>query len=86
MLNVDVGARYVGEVAFGLNYSVQRATGHAIFDEKIGGTMHLALGDSYSESGGKNESTLHWDLVCDLREGEVYADGELCYKNGRFLL
>ena len=86
MLNMDAGARFVGEVAFGTNYGIQRATGNALFDEKIGGTMHLALGSSYPETGGVNESALHWDLVADLRDGEVYADGELCYKAGRFLI
>src|SRR4029450_13043452 len=86
MLDMDTGARSVGELAFGLNYGIRRATGHAIFDEKIGGTMHLALGKSIPGTGGQNQSALHWDLVCDLREGEVYADGTLCYKQGRFLL
>jgi aminopeptidase len=86
MLALDAGARYVGEAAFGMNYGIQRATGHAIFDEKIGGTMHLALGSACPGTGGSNQSMLHWDLVCDLRESEVYADGELCYRNGRFLL
>jgi aminopeptidase len=86
MLEMDEGARRVGEVAFGTNYGIQRATGHALFDEKMGGTMHLALGWAYPETGGTNESTLHWDLVCDLKQGEVYADGELCYKHGQFLI
>ena len=86
MLDMDEGARRVGEVAFGMNYGIQRATGHALFDEKMGGTMHLALGWAYPGTGGTNESTLHWDLVCDLRQGEVYADGELCYKNGQFVI
>jgi aminopeptidase len=85
MINLDAGARYVGEVAFGLNYGIQRFTGNPLFDEKIGGTMHLALGLSYPETGGKNVSALHYDFVCDLRQGgEVYIDGESCYKDGRF--
>ncbi|MBX5449116.1 MAG: aminopeptidase [Thermogemmatispora sp.] len=86
MLNVDPGACRVGEVAFGLNYNIQRFTRHTLFDEKIGGTMHLALGASLPESGGRNQSTIHWDMVTDLREGRVYADGQLCYANGRFLI
>lgn len=87
MVNFDAGARYVGEVAFGLNYGVQRFTGNMLFDEKIGGTMHLALGWSYPETGGKNESALHQDLVCDLRTGgDVYLDGESVYKEGRLVL
>lgn len=87
MINLDAGSRYVGEVAFGLNYGIQRFTGNPLFDEKIGGTMHLALGLSYPETGGKNVSALHYDLVCDLRQGgEVYIDGEPCYRDGRFLI
>jgi aminopeptidase len=86
MLALDDGARRVGEFSFGLNDAVQRFTGEALFDEKIGGTVHLALGEAYPETGGTNVSALHWDMVCDLREGgKVYADGELVYENGRFL-
>ena len=86
MLALDEGARRVGEFAFGLNDSVQEFTRNTLFDEKIGGTMHLALGKAYPETGATNRSALHWDLVCDLRPGsEVHADGELVYRNGRFL-
>ena len=86
MVALDPGARRVGEFAFGMNDAVREFTGHTLFDEKIGGTMHLALGKSYPESGGVNQSALHWDLVCDLRTGsEVYADGELVYRDGAFL-
>ena len=86
MLALDDGARRVGEFAFGLNDAVAAFTGEALFDEKIGGTVHLALGEGYPESGSKVVSALHWDLVCDLRRGgEVYADGELVYRDGRFL-
>ena len=86
MLAIDEGARRVGEFAFGLNEAVTEFTLNTLFDEKIGGTIHLALGKSYPDTGGKNESALHWDLVCDLRRGsEVYADGELVYRDGRFL-
>lgn len=86
MLNLDAGARYVGEVAFGLNYGIKRFTKNTLFDEKLGGTMHMALGASYPETGGVNQSGLHWDMVCDLHEGKVYADGKLCYENGEFLI
>lgn len=86
MLDMDAGARSVGEVAFGLNYNIKQFTGETLFDEKIGGTMHMALGASLPESGGVNDSALHWDMVCDLREGQVYADGQLCYENGKFLI
>jgi aminopeptidase len=86
LLDMDEGARILGEVAFGLNYEIDRFTRDILFDEKIGGTMHLALGSSFKKLGGRNESGLHWDMICDLRaEGEVYADGELMWKAGRFL-
>ena len=86
MVDLDAGSRRVGEFAFGMNDAVQEFTAHTLFDEKIGGTVHLALGMSYPESGGINQSALHWDLVCDLRSGsEVYADGELVYRDGVFL-
>jgi aminopeptidase len=86
LLDVDEGARRLGEVAFGLNYEIERFTNNTLFDEKIGGTMHVALGSAFEELGGRNRSALHWDLVCDLRaEGEVYTDGELVWQGGRFL-
>ena len=87
MLETDDGARAVGEFAFGTNPGITQFTRNTLFDEKIGGTVHLALGASLPESGGKNVSALHWDMVCDLRQsGEVFADGELIYQNGRFLI
>ncbi len=86
LLELDDGARRLGEVAFGLNYEIDRFTQNTLFDEKIGGTMHIALGSSFHDLGGRNDSVLHWDLVCDLREdGEVYADGELVWRAGRFV-
>jgi aminopeptidase len=86
MIAVDEGARRVGELAFGLNDAIQLFTRNILFDEKIGGTLHLALGSAYEECGGQNRSALHWDMICDLRSGsEVYADGELVYRDGRFL-
>ena len=86
MLDQDAGARFLGEVAFGMNYGINRFTRNILFDEKIGGTMHLALGRSYPNTGGTNVSSLHWDMICDLREGRVYADGEICYENSRFTI
>lgn len=86
MLDLDPGARYLGEIAFGTNEQISRFTGNILFDEKIGGTMHLALGQSYAQSGGKNHSALHWDMICDLRAGQVFADGALCYEAGRFTI
>jgi len=86
LLDVDEGARILGEAAFGVNYEIDRSTGNIAFDEKIGGTMHFALGAAFAHLGGTNESALHWDLICDLRrDGEVYADGELIWRNGSFL-
>jgi aminopeptidase len=86
MIALDEGARRVGEFAFGLNDAVTVFTRNILFDEKIGGTVHLALGTAYPESGGLNRSSLHWDMICDLRSGsEVYADGELVYRDGAFL-
>jgi len=84
MLELDDGARYLGEFAFGNNPGVVRATKNVLFDEKMGGTIHLALGNSYPETGGLNKSALHWDMVCDLRQqGEVYVDETLFLKDGK---
>jgi aminopeptidase len=86
MLNMDDGARLLGEVAFGMNEEIRESTREVLFDEKIGGTFHVALGFGFTEAGGGNLSGLHWDLVCDLRDGgEVYGDGELIYRDGTFL-
>ena len=86
MLDQDAGSRTLGEVAIGCNHSITRFTRNTLFDEKIGGTFHVALGASYPESGGKNESGLHWDMVCDLRQGgRIEADGQVISENGRFL-
>ena len=83
---MDAGAATVGEVAFGLNYEIDRFTRNLLFDEKIGGTMHVALGMGFEDLGGTNRSSLHLDLICDLRrDGEVYADGELIWRAGRFV-
>jgi len=86
LLELDEGASGVGEIAFGLNYEIDRFTRNILFDEKIGGTMHMALGMGFEALGGQNRSALHLDLICDLRrEGEVYADGELVWRSGQFL-
>jgi aminopeptidase len=87
MIETDDGASFVGEFAFGTNKGITQFTKNTLFDEKIGGTVHLALGASLPESGGKNLSALHWDMVCDMRDsGEVSADGEIFYRNGEFLV
>jgi aminopeptidase len=87
MLDTDEGARYLGEFAFGTNQGVQRFTKNVLFDEKIGGTIHMALGNGFPETGSVNRSGIHWDMVCDLRQGgEVWVDGELFAKDGSFRL
>ena len=86
LLDADPGARYLGELGIGTNYGIRQASANVLFDEKLGGTVHLAIGRSYEETGGKNESSVHTDLVCDLRDGgELYADRELIQDRGRFL-
>lgn len=85
MLDTDEGARTLGEFAFGTNQGVQRFTKNILFDEKIGGTVHMALGAGYPETGSQNRSAIHWDMICDLRQGgEVWVDGELFAKDGKF--
>ncbi|HEX4132009.1 MAG TPA: aminopeptidase [Pirellulales bacterium] len=86
MLDQDAGARVLGEIAIGTNYSITRHTRNTLFDEKIGGTFHAALGAAYPETGGRNESGLHWDMVCDLRTGgKIFVDGKLISDAGRFV-
>jgi aminopeptidase len=83
----DDGARRLGELGIGTNFGIDRPIGAILFDEKIGGTVHLALGRSYPETGGKNVSAIHWDLICDLRRGgRITADGEVVQENGRFVV
>ncbi len=85
MLDSDIGARRLGELAVGTNYQIKHFTKSILFDEKIGGTVHLALGMAFPSAGGKNKSAIHWDMICDLRKGgELYADGKLIQKSGRF--
>jgi aminopeptidase len=86
MLDQDPGARRLGELALGTNYAIKEFTRNTLFDEKIGGTFHLALGAAYPETGGRNKSALHWDMVCDLRKGGVVeVDGKVISRNGRFV-
>jgi aminopeptidase len=86
-LATDAGARFLGEWAIGTNYGIDRFTGNILFDEKIGGTIHMALGSSYPETGGKNTSAIHWDLICDMRQdSEIRVDGDLLYKDGVFVI
>jgi aminopeptidase len=87
MLAVDDGAKSVGEFAFGTDFGIQMFTGDTLFDEKIGGTVHMALGKGFLETGSRNDSAIHWDMVCDLRRGgSVYVDGEIFAEDGKFLV
>lgn len=86
-LDTDPGARFLGEFAFGTNYDIQRFSSNILFDEKIGGTVHMACGRGYPETGSTNVSAIHWDMICDLREGgQVTVDGELFQKDGEFVI
>jgi aminopeptidase len=85
VLDTDEGARYLGEFAIGTNEAIDRFTRSILFDEKIGGTIHLAVGSGYPETGSQNRSAVHWDMICDMRDGgQIWVDGELFYENGRF--
>ncbi|MDE0838387.1 MAG: aminopeptidase [Kiritimatiellae bacterium] len=85
MLDMDPGARRLGEWGIGTNWNIQRFIKNILFDEKIGGTIHLALGKSYPETGGVNQSSLHWDIIKDLRKGgAIYVDGKVFQKDGVF--
>ena len=87
MLETDAGAQRLGELGLGCNPRHHAHTRNVLFDEKIDGTVHLALGASYTHNGGKNESAIHWDMVKDLRPGgELWADGELVQRDGRWLI
>jgi aminopeptidase len=84
-LDADAGSRYLGEFAIGTNFGIQQFTGNILFDEKIGGTIHMAIGMGYPETGSKNRSSVHWDMICDMREdSEIRIDGDLFYQNGAF--
>ena len=85
MLDTDEGSRFLGEFAIGTNYGIQRFTKSILFDEKIGGTIHLAIGRGFPEIGGKNISSIHWDMICDMqKDSEILVDGERFYKDGHF--
>ncbi|NDJ51876.1 MAG: aminopeptidase [Chloroflexi bacterium] len=87
VLDTDEGARTLGEFAIGTNHEVDRFTRDILFDEKIGGTVHMAVGLSYPQTGGLNKSAVHWDMICDMRSGgEITVDGELFYQDGEFLV
>jgi aminopeptidase len=86
MLNTDEGARRLGEIAVGTNPGIRRFTKNTLLDEKIAGTIHMALGQSFPQIGGKNQSSLHWDMVTDMADGRITVDGTVIYRNGEFVI
>ena len=92
MLNTDEGSKGIGEIAIGTNDEIQEVTGNILFDEKIGGAIHMAVGASYPETGGKNVSGVHWDMIKNMKPsadntgGKIYADDKLIYENGKFII
>jgi aminopeptidase len=87
ILETDRGARYLGEFAIGTNFGIDRFTGNILFDEKIGGSFHLALGAGYPQTGNQNQSAIHWDMICDLSEdSQINVDGDVFYRSGKFLI
>jgi aminopeptidase len=86
-LDSDEGSRFLGEFAIGTNYRIQKFTKNILYDEKIGGTIHMAVGAGYPETGSRNQSSVHWDFICDMRrDSEIYVDGTLFYKDGQFVI
>jgi aminopeptidase len=86
-LDTDAGSRRLGEFAIGNNWDIQQFTGSILFDEKIGGTVHMAVGQGYAETGSVNESAVHWDMICDMRTGgEIIVDDEVMVKDGKFVI
>jgi aminopeptidase len=85
-LNTDAGSRTLGEFGIGVNYGITRFTKNMLFDEKMGGTIHLAVGAGYPESGSKNDSGIHWDMLCDMNDAEITVDGETFYKDGKIVI
>jgi len=87
MLDSDPGARYLGEFAIGTNYGIKKFTKNILYDEKIGGSFHMALGAGYPETGSVNKSSIHWDMICDIqKESEILVDDKLFYKDGEFVI
>jgi aminopeptidase len=87
MLDTDAGSRYTGEFAIGTNKGITQFTRQILFDEKINGSFHMAMGAGYPETGNTNKSAIHWDMICDMRDGgEIWVDDELLYKDGEFVI
>ena len=86
MCESDAGARYLGEFAIGTNYEIDHFYHNILFDEKLGGSFHMALGSGYPETGSNNKSMIHWDMICGMKnDSEIVLDGEVIYKNGKFI-
>lgn len=86
MLKTDKNSSHIGEFGIGLNPKIKKFTKNLLFDEKIGGTIHLALGMAYKENGGGNDSAIHWDIVKDMRKAKIILDGKVAQENGRWLI
>lgn len=87
LLDADVGSRFLGEFAIGTNFEINRSTRNILFDEKIGGSFHTALGAGYPETGSLNKSVIHWDMICDMqKDSTIEVDGEVVYRDGKFIL
>ncbi len=86
LIGVDEGAKHLGEVAIGTNHGIKKFTKNILFDEKLGGTIHMAIGSAFPETGSKNQSAIHWDMIKDMKKNaEIIADGQTIYKNGKFV-
>ena len=86
LLDTDEGSRTLGELGIGTNYGIQRFVKNMLFDEKLGGTIHLAVGRGFPDAGGLNQSGLHWDMLCDMAESEIAVDGTVFYKDGEVVI
>lgn len=87
MLDTDAGARYLSEFEIGTNFEINRFTCNILFDEKIGGSFHLALGAGYPETASQDKSIIHWDMICEIRQdAEIKVDGVVPYRDGQFVI
>ena len=86
VIETDDGSHRIGEIAFGTNPALDRVLSHPLPLEKMGGTIHMALGAAYPETGGTNDSAIHWDLLADMNDGQILADGEVIYDKGKFII
>lgn len=84
MINTDNGSKRLGELGIGMNRQITKFTKNLLFDEKIGGTIHLAIGNAFKECGGTNQSAVHWDMIKTMKDGKIILDGEVIQENGKF--